>query len=643
MSAKGVFQRRGLSAAGMAIVLFLSLASSAVFSEPGQSTSTRNITASFEVLYAPWDSYQMKEFYSANPPAGFLPLNPPTNINRAGGEAWLRTVLPAGSAGSPSDILEIPGQIFNYVDVWFRQADGQVYHHYAGDRYPFVERSIRTARIAFPIPAGSVGPVEVLIRARNKTAHSMNFAALVWPADAWQRHLLTLGAWYGAFLGAVLILCLYNAFLALTLRDSSYLFYICYILVLTLGVILLSGLAEQFFWPQGKPTSFVLSTTGGSAFFAVAFVNRFLKVRQWSPVAFWISTAAATSAMLMGLMLIRSPSLPLIAPGYSATVVHVLALLVGTIYFIGVALARYFSGIVHARFLALSMFTLLVSTIFYFSYTYGYVQYNPYIGHAIEFGVLAEGVLLSLALADRINFLTMQKQAAEREALEYQQKFSQNLIKAQESERETLSQTMHDSIGHAVLVLKTNLHRCLALLPEQKRGTPPEAALLLREQVSYCGEIMHDVRRISHDLHPHMLQRLGLAAALRSTMERALAHTEIQWSLDVDDQAEDIDSDVKITLYRVVQECLSNIIKYAGPGKVSCEISCSAGLVRGAVSDDGVGFDDQRQEAATLGLQGMHGRVLLLGGTMEIASAPDRGTRVNFELPTTVNKPHTSE
>ena len=82
----------------------------------------------------------------------------------------------------------------------------EIYHHYAGDRYPFVERSIRTARIAFPIPAGSAGPIEVLIRARNKTTHSMNFAALVWPADAWQSHLLTLRAWYGAFLGAVLMI-----------------------------------------------------------------------------------------------------------------------------------------------------------------------------------------------------------------------------------------------------------------------------------------------------------------------------------------------------------------------------------------------------------------------------------------------------
>ncbi|MBE9538529.1 MAG: hypothetical protein IMF06_05560 [Proteobacteria bacterium] len=639
MSAQETPQWNGRRATGIAILLFLLLASSAVFSQPGQRSAAKDISASFQVLYAPWDKFQVEDFYADVPPAGFLPLNPPTNINRVDGEAWLRTVLPASSTDSTSNILHIPGQIFNYVDVWFRLKDGRIYHHYAGDRYPFVERSIRTAAIAFPIPAGNADPIDVLIRARNMTAQPMNFAALVWPAEGWQSYLLRLGAWYGAFLGAIFILCLYNVFLALSLRDSSYLLYICYILNLTLGVILLSGLAEEFFWPGGKPASFVLATTGVGAFFAVAFVNHFLKIKEWSPGAYWTSTVLATLAMLMGLVLTIYPNLPFMPPAYSAITVHVLALLVGSIYFIGVALLRYSSGIVHARFLALSMLSLLVCMVFYFAYTYGYVQYNPFIGHALEFGALAEGVLLALALADRINFLIQQKQAAEREALEYQQTFSQNLINAQEKERETLSQTMHDSIGHAVLVLKNNLHQCLGLLPAEKENNPSEVSMLLREQLSFCGEIMHDVRRISHDLHPHMLQHLGLAAALRSTMERALAHAEIRWSLDVDELAEDLDPDVKITVYRVVQECLSNIIKYASADNVFCAITCSDGVVRGTVSDDGIGFKTQHKETATLGLQGMRDRVQLVGGTMGITSTQKRGTRVSFELPAKLVRP----
>ena len=621
----------------VAIIFFLSLASSIVYSEPGQHSGARDLSGSFQVLFAPWDSYQVEDFYADNPPEGFLPLNPPTNINRPDGEAWLRSMLPASSDNSHADILEIPGQIFNYVDVWFRLTDGQIYHHYAGDRYPFVERSINSPRIAFPIPSANIGPIEVLIRVRNKTAQPMNFAALVWPADAWQSYQLSLRAWYGAFLGAIIVLCLYNAFLSVTLRDSSYLLYICYILMVTLGVVLLSGLAEQYMWPRGKPASFVLLTTGAGAFFAVAFINRFLKIKNWSPSAYWASTILATLALLMGLILVTNSGLPLIPPTYSAAVVHALALFIGSIYFIGMALARYASGIVQARFLALSMFSLLVSMIFYFSYTYGLVQYNIYIGHALEFGVLTEGVLLSLALADRINFLTQQMHAAEREALTHQQNFSRNLIKAQENERETLSQTMHDSIGHAVLVLKNNLHQCLGLLPEERGNTPSRAALLLQEQVSYCGEIMGDLRRISHDLHPHILQRLGLAAALRSTMERALNHTEISWSLDVDSLPADLDPDVNITLYRVAQECLSNIIKYAAPDNVYCKITCTAGLVSGTVSDDGAGFKDQYQGVVTLGLQGMRDRVQLLGGSLRVTSTSGQGTQISFELPANLN------
>lgn len=591
----------------------------------------RDVTASFSVLYAPAGSYEAAQFFTDSAPAGFAPLNPPANIARMGGEAWLKTSLPASQPSQAATILEIPGQLFNYIDIWFRLPDGSVVHDYSGVRYPYTERTVKHSNVAFPIPFSSEGPLEVLIRARNDTAHSMNFAALTWPAQRWTSYLFTQRIWYGMFIGAILALCIYNAFLAATLRDVSYLYYIGYVLCLSFSVMLLSGLSEEYLWPEGKPAPIVLALTGTGTFLAVGFVNRFLRIRKARPGMYRVSTAASVLAMICGIVLIGANSLPFVPERYSAAVVHVL-MLICSVYFIVISLVSYLKGYTPARFLALSMACLLVSMVSYFSYTYGHLQYNIFIGHFLEFGVLLEGILLSLALADRINLLTQEKQAAELEAMEYHRSFSQKLIQAQEKERQALSETMHDSIGHAMLVLKNNLENCAGLLPA---GEATPLMQKLEQQAEYCGEIMHDVRRISHDLHPHMLSRLGLPAAIESTMARALEPLGISWSAEIDPLARELDKNLQTVVYRAVQECLNNIMKYASATEVSCEMVCANDMIKACVYDNGVGFDASGIGKHTIGLEEMSGRVRVAGGSMNIESIPGEGTTIAFELPVT--------
>jgi len=599
------------------------------------TAGSRDITSTFGVLHAPWGGYTAEGLFTGLHAEEFQPLHPPANISQFGKEAWLRTQLPPYSAGAPFDILEIPGQIFNYIDVWFRLPDGAIERYHAGDKYPYVDRAIPHASAAFPIPRSTTGPIDVLIRARNETTHRMNFAAWVWSESDWQSYLLGQRSWYGAFLGAIAVLCIYNLFLAVTLRDSSYLFYVGYVLCLSVCIVLLNGLAEEYIWPHGKPAHFVLAFTGLGAFLAVGFVNRFLKIRAIRPVLYWCSTLISALALLCGLILVFTNHLPFIPARLSVTVVHVLTLIAG-VYFIGVSLASYFAGITQARFLALSMLALLVSIITYFSYTYGFVAYNLYIGHALEVGSLAEGVLLSLALADRITILTRQKQEAERLAVENQRSFSRRLIAAQEQERQAISQSLHDSIGHAVLVLRNSLLRGAGLRDAQ--GAESGQGELLREQADRCGEIMNDVRRLSHDLHPHMLERLGLAEALTSTLERACGSSGIEYVSSIDELPGNLAPELEITIYRVIQEALNNVLKHAGATEVTLHIAVENGTMRCRLSDNGKGFSIADNDDATLGLREMAGRVELLGGQFRMQSRAGEGTAVEFVLSTSAGQ-----
>ncbi|MEH6570172.1 MAG: 7TM diverse intracellular signaling domain-containing protein [Halioglobus sp.] len=602
------------------------------FSTVANALPSRDITATFEVLYAPWDTYTAEDIFHENLTSSFKPLNPPASISRFGKEAWLRTSLPAQQPGHSVTILELPGQIFNYIDVWFRYSDGEVKHYYAGDQYPYVSRAIKHASAAFPIPIDVNGPIEILIRARNETTHPMNFAAWVWPEDSWQEYLMLKRAWYGAFIGAVLVLCLYNLFLGFTLRDSSYLFYVGYVLCLTFSVILLSGLAEEYLWPEGKPAPFVLAATGLGTFLAVGFVNQFLKIRPWRPRLYWISTLISALALICGVILVFSHSLPVVPAQYSASFVHFL-LLISAMYFIGTSLVSYFSGVTQARFLALSMFALLSCMAAYFSYTYGLLAYNTVIGHSLEIGTLAEGILLSLALADRITILTRDKQAAEQTAFEAQKSFSKQLIIAREKERQNISEVLHDSIGHAVLVLKNSLQSRAGSLEKQYSITPQQNHEILGDEIGQCGEIMSDVRRLSHDLHPHILQRLGLATAIEATFERALEPVQIKWDLDIDSLPDELEPELEITAYRVIQEGLNNILKHASATAVECSIRASQESIQCRLFDNGVGFNVATAGTKTLGLQESTARIQILGGRFHVESVFGRGTTIQFEVP----------
>lgn len=590
-----------------------------------------DLTSSFDVLYAPEGTYAPANFFGRERPAGFQPLSPPTNIAGLGQEAWLSSRLRPEQFERPPAILEIPGQIFNYIDIWFRLPDGSVVHDRAGDRYPYNEREVKHAGIAFRLPALDQGPVDILIRASNETSHSMNFAALAWHGQEWTAYLFGKRLWYGIFLGAIFALCVYNTFLAVTLWESAYLFYVGYILCLTASVVLLSGLAEEYLWPNGKPASFVLTLAAVGGALAVGFINRFLRIKTAMPGMYRFSSGLALLSLVLGLFVQVYGRIPFIPEAFSARTVHAVMILAG-LYFISVSVISYLAGVKQARFLALSMLCLLASVFVYFSYTYGYVSYNLFIGHSLEFGALAEGILLSLALADRINLLTQQKQAAERQAMEYHRSFSRRLIEAQEKERRLLAETLHDAIGHGILVLKNNLGKIAhEAVPRNAREQRLHEAL--QRELGHCSALVDEVRRISHDLHPHILQRLGLRAAIESTMQRALGTLDIRWTAEIDPACETLDDNLQSTIYRAVQECLNNVMKHARATQVSCEIVCDTEEVKTLVCDNGVGFDASQPAANGLGLGDMEGRLQVLGGSMRVESAPGSGTTLEFNIP----------
>jgi signal transduction histidine kinase len=198
---------------------------------------------------------------------------------------------------------------------------------------------------------------------------------------------------------------------------------------------------------------------------------------------------------------------------------------------------------------------------------------------------------------------------------------SHRLLTVQEEERRNLARELHDEIGQVL----TGLNFQLAA------ATGAPGLQTLEDAKQTVSALTEQVRQISMDLRPAVLDRYGLTAALEWHIARYQQQTGIQVTLQHEGLAERLAPEVEVTAYRVVQEALTNVARHARSETVTVHLLIDGSLSI-AVRDDGQGFD-LAAVSITRGLGGMRERVALLGGTLEIESTPGAGTTITADLP----------
>ena len=206
------------------------------------------------------------------------------------------------------------------------------------------------------------------------------------------------------------------------------------------------------------------------------------------------------------------------------------------------------------------------------------------------------------------------------------------LLSAQEDERKRVSQELHDELGHALLTLKLQIESLQRQLLPQQVSLQSEVSKILKS----IGSTIEDVRGLYLDLSPGDLEDLGLTAALHSLIEDfADLQKQIEWTITIDDLDGIFPLPIQTAIYRVVQEALTNIGRHAQPQNVSLAIKRLEEGISFTIEDDGRGFERPRvvQEKKTLGLLAMEERVKILGGSFELWSQENQGTKISFTIP----------
>ena len=204
---------------------------------------------------------------------------------------------------------------------------------------------------------------------------------------------------------------------------------------------------------------------------------------------------------------------------------------------------------------------------------------------------------------------------------------SRKVVEAQEEERRRISRELHDEAGQALTAIKINIEMVERELPADKSAFRRR----LVEAKELVDLTLQEVRRLSHELRPSILDDLGLLAALRWYTHNFSKRTGIAVSLSPEEMPDRLPPEIETTLYRVVQEALTNVVRHSGARLVTINLYRNKGRCRMIVCDDGHGVSSDAQSDG-IGLLGMRERVRLFGGSVILESL-ERGAQLIVDVP----------
>jgi len=207
------------------------------------------------------------------------------------------------------------------------------------------------------------------------------------------------------------------------------------------------------------------------------------------------------------------------------------------------------------------------------------------------------------------------------------------IFAAQETERRRLSLELHDELGQSLTALKLQLRSLSNKLRKDQARLKEECSQMLE----YINNVVENVRRLSHDLCPSLLENVGLGAALRHLLENYRNFYRVADDLqEIDEVERYLSHSAKIHLYRIFQEILTNIDKHSQASAIRLEIRRQGRQLTATVADNGRGFptgSDPKAAQCGLGLSAIQERIVMLGGTLDIQTGPGAGTTISFSLP----------
>lgn len=222
------------------------------------------------------------------------------------------------------------------------------------------------------------------------------------------------------------------------------------------------------------------------------------------------------------------------------------------------------------------------------------------------------------------------RQSQDRE-LRAHEEFSRHLLSAQERERRRLGGELHDSLGQNLSLIRSRMHLALEV-----PNLAPEVAEHLRAVAEIASDCVAEVRSLAQNLRPLQIEQLGLTESLNGLIDRVRDSTTTRIDSRIENVDDTLPAEEATHLYRICQEALGNVLRHSGARSASVTLVRDVGVLYLDVRDDGVGFDVAAAAGSGgLGLNSIRERAQILGGSLEVQSAPGQGTHLRIRIPFT--------
>lgn len=581
---------------------------------------------------------------------------------------WIHLTVKNPADAEIKWIMQAEHALLNHIEVYEIDQSGEITFHEGGNQIPFSRRDIAFRKNAFTMaaPPGASG---IYIKYWPKWKAVANCSLTAWGSNNFLAHNNIDTLLLGLYFGAMFVMCLYNLIIYFSVRDTVYLRYVAYILAAGLSYFSMNGLAFQYLWPSSSYISLRISIGLCMLAFvlAISFSRSFLNTKTLAPALDKILLAMGIFCALDAvLILIEAKTFP-----YAVTVAYLSGLVFPPLLLYA-GIRCLMAGFRQARFYVLAWTVYLAGVLLYFFKDIGVLPYSFVTAYSMQIGTLADVILLSLALADRIKILREEKEMAEartmdilvksKEGLEAQValRTAEHRKAREEAENATLLKDKFVSlVAHDLSSPMASVHFALKQLAEGRKGALEEGqkSFLLKIIRSSSGLVDTINNLLSHDrLDSGTMKIEAVPVEMRGLVDGVIERVHLVAASKGIQMENRIPAGVTVKadfhlFEEVVQNLLVNAIKYSHPGGLITVYQPEQGSASLAVRDHGIGISPallpslfsnevktsapgtEGETGAGLGLPLCNDIMKAHGGTITAEQAEGGGSVFHLEFP----------
>ena len=593
----------------------------AVLAPPAQAQSSLPISIS--VFEDPSNAIAAEQILKAPDAFAFTPLNGRRSFGVSASTFWFKLDIP-GQQQAQQAMLEVAYPLLDILDIYTRP-DGQWQLSELGDSRAIGNREFIHHLFLKSLQLQAGQAQQVFLRVRSEGP--MIVPVKVWPMADFHQHDHNRSLFEGLYFGVLVALIIFNLFVYLSIRSKSYLYYVGYLSFITLFLLSLEGMVVTYFLSNslvlaGKLPFISLYIALIIAFKFTASINNTQGIAPRLIRIFNLYSLLLFVVLLIGISvggLFLTRITPYLAIGaivlYSHAIVRGIRARYQPSYFVGFAFLM-----------------LLPGAILYALRTIGIWDGGSLPEYVFKAGVALEALLLSLVLSYKIRYAQTRLSQVQHMASEARKDFSQKLIETRDQELQQLAMELHDGLGQNLLAIKNKIGRVLR--PDIEIQQRMDAARVAQE---IAQTTIDDMRRISHQLHPHVLDRLGLKEAIIQVANSTCDEQAVEVVCLVEDIQSRKHRSLALHLYRIVQEAVKNCAVHASAERIEIELRQRGENLTLRIED----FPDKRGEewlssldfSRSFGLSNIRERVELLMGNTVFSSNDSGGFKIQIEVP----------